>query len=650
MMGIMPVSFIQGARDKATRARRGTLFTAHGKVETPAFMPVGTRASVTGMSPGDLRELRSQMILANTYHLLLRPGPEVLRQFGGIHRFMQWDGPVLTDSGGFQIFSMPGARVIEEEGARFRSYVDGKEHILSPERSIEVQEAIGSDVMMVLDVCLPSTSPSDELREALDRTHRWAVRSLRARRNPEQGLFAIVQGGLDPSMRAESAQFLVSHPFDGFAIGGLAVGDTRGERRDLIEHAASLLPEDKPRYLMGVGTPPDILEAIARGVDLFDCVIPTSLAWQTTAFTSAGRVRLDRTAHRLSNEPLDARCSCSTCAQFSRGYLHHLAKCREPLLPRLLSFHNLHHYLDLTRRAREAIEAGRYEEFMTAELEGLDKLEHSEHVPGRRARHEIVKVKGGALAVRDIASAEVMHPVVGAVFESEALYAEQSKLRERLQQGPLTVFDVGLGAASNALAARRISEERAEGPLLTIISFERDLGALQLALSSEHAAGFGLAGEAGDAARALIEHGLHETPKTRWKLLRGNALEMLEQVDERADVVFWDPYSPRANPELWTVNAFSLLRARCGPRATVFTYSSSTTTRAALLLAGFAVGMGQGTGAQRQTTCAAVDARDLAMPLGPRFLERLRRSSAPLPADAPRDALEKIASLPQLMP
>ena len=640
----MPPSFLPGARDPGSHARRGTLYTGHGPVETPAFMPVGTRGTVTGMAPWDLRELKAQMILANTYHLLLRPGPELLRRFSGLHRFMRWDGPLLTDSGGFQIFSLAKDRVITEEGARFRSYVDQHFELLSPERSIEVQEAIGSDVMMVLDVCLPSTGGESELRVAMDRTHRWALRSLAARKNPGQGLFAIVQGGLDPRLRKESAAFLTAHPFDGFAIGGLAVGDTRVERGDIIALAAEALPEDKPRYLMGVGTPPDILEGIARGVDLFDCVIPTMLAWQTTAFTSTGRVRLDRLEHQLSDDPLDRRCSCSTCTTFTRGYLHHLVKCREPLAPRLLSFHNLHHYLDLARAAREAIDAGRFAAYARETLDAIDRHEHGVLSPGRKGRHEVIAVRSGAAAVRDLATGEIMHPVIGAQKEAEALYARQSRLEERLEaQGRVVVFDIGLGAGSNALAARAIAE-RSRGHL-TLLSFENDLGALRLAL--QHPAQFGLEGEPGAAAAALLQHGFCETPHTAWRLLQGDIAATLPAAGLLADIIFWDPYSPKSNPDLWTVAAFSALRERCGPRATVFTYSSSTTTRVALLLAGFAVGQGEGTGTQHQTTAAAVDVQDLLQPFDRRFLERLARSSAPLPKDAPADALERIRALPQ---
>jgi queuine tRNA-ribosyltransferase len=674
----MAFSFLPGVKDPDSRARRGAFVTAHGTVQTPAFMPVGTRATVTGLTPADLHEVRAQIILANTYHLLLRPGPEALRRAGGIHGFMRWNGPVLTDSGGFQIFSLAQDRVVGEEGARFRSYVDQSPQLLSPERSIEVQEAIGADVMMALDVCLPSTSGPEEIRAAMDRTHRWALRSLNARSERGGALFAILQGGLDPALRRESARFLTAHPFDGFAIGGLAVGDTRLERGGVIALAAEALPEGKPRYLMGVGTPPDILEAIGQGVDMFDCVLPTSMAWQGTAFTSRGRVRVDRGEYRLSDEPLDPACTCSTCAGYSRGYLYHLKKCKEPLAPRLLSIHNLHHYLELARAAREAIEQGRYARFAAETLAGIDRHEHAEGTLGRKSaippsaaagvpsaptapgsgtqagqRFTIAITRSGAWAVRDATAGELMHPVVGPLREAEDLYAAQSQLRERLLapgEGPLVLFDVGLGAASNALAARRISEGLPrEARRLILVSFEQDLGALRFALKPSHAARFGLQDEPGEAARALLERGAHRTERTDWRLVRGDALAALAAGADglACEVVFWDPFSPKVNPALWTVGAFQALRGCCAPRCTVYTYSASTTTRAALLLAGFAAGIGDTSGAQKESTCAAVERGDLRRPLGSRWLARLLRSSAPLPADAPPDALARIAALPQ---
>ena len=327
--------------------------TAHGRVETPAFMAVGTRATVTGLTPLDLAEIGTQVVLGNTYHLMLRPGPELFRRVGGIHRFMGWKGPVLTDSGGYQIFSLAADRTIDEKGARFRSYVDGRPHLLSPERSIEIQTAIGSDIMMVLDVCLDSTTDVAALRDAMERTHRWALRSLAARSDSKQALFAIVQGGVNMELRRESAGRLVEHPFDGYALGGLSVGDTRSEREDVTHFAAGLLPADRPRYLMGVGTPADLLHAVSAGIDLFDCVLPTHLAWQGTAFTSTGRVRVTRGPAGASGRSAGRRRATARPAPpFSRAYLHHLFKCSEPLGPRLLSVHNLRHYHALMAEAR----------------------------------------------------------------------------------------------------------------------------------------------------------------------------------------------------------------------------------------------------------------------------------------------------------
>jgi len=381
----MSLPFTISARDIESRARRGTIETAHGRIETPAFMTVGTRATVTGLTPADLTEVGAQVLLGNTYHLMLRPGPELFRRVGGIHAFMGWSGPVLTDSGGYQIFSLSSDRTISEKGARFRSYVDKRIHLLSPEKSIEMQTAIGSDIMMVLDECIDSTSDAAATRAAMERTHRWALRSLAARTNPSQALFAIVQGGVVPSLRQESAAFLTAHPFDGFAIGGLAVGDSRAQREDVTHFSAELLPADRPRYLMGVGTPPDLLHAMLAGVDMFDCILPTHLGWQGTAFTSTGRVKITRAPHALEDRALDATCTCATCRTFSRAYLHHLFKCGEPLGPRLLSMHNLHHYLALMAEAREAIASGTYAAYAKQKLEAIDRHEHSDRRMGGEA-------------------------------------------------------------------------------------------------------------------------------------------------------------------------------------------------------------------------------------------------------------------------
>lgn len=345
-------------------ARAGVLHTRRGSVETPAFMAVGTHAHVRNLSIEDVRATGAPIMLGNTYHLMLRPGPEVFRRFGGIHAFMDWDRPVLTDSGGYQIFSLPGQRALSEKGAHFRSFSDNSRQLLSPERSIEVQQAIGSEIMMVLDVCIESGANAAQTRAAMERTHRWALRSLAAREGGDdaQALFAIVQGGVHPELRMESTAFLVQHPFEGFAIGGLAVGESREEREAMTQLVAARLPREKPRYLMGVGLPMDLLEAVRRGVDLFDCILPTKMAQQGYAFTFDGLVRVTRQEHRLSEAPLDEACDCSVCRRFSRAYVHHLLRGKHHLGARMLGLHNLRHYQLLMRRMRTAILEGRFDE------------------------------------------------------------------------------------------------------------------------------------------------------------------------------------------------------------------------------------------------------------------------------------------------
>lgn len=363
----MKFNFNLKSKDSTTKARRGEFVTAHGIVQTPVFMPVGTFASVKTLDQTDLEKLGSEIILGNTYHLMLRPGIEVFKKFGGLHRFMNWKKPILTDSGGYQIFCLPQHRKITEDGAIFRSYVNGDLFMLSPEKSIEMQTAIGSDIMMVLDWCIDSTSDYTSTKNAMELTHRWALRSLAARsqfeRENYQALFAIVQGGIFDDLRKQSADFLTQHEFDGFAIGGLAVGETKTEREDFTEIAAERLPEDKPRYLMGVGTPLDLLEAIKRGVDMFDCVIPTMMAQRGKAFTSRGKINILATALKYSDDKLDPECDCITCTHYSVGYLHHINKCKEPTGWRLLSLHNQHYYKKLLDQIRLAIEENRFEKF-----------------------------------------------------------------------------------------------------------------------------------------------------------------------------------------------------------------------------------------------------------------------------------------------
>ena len=360
--------------DTLSSARRGEFITAHGTVQTPIFMPVGTLATVKTLSVHDLESIETQIILGNTYHLLLRPGPEVFQKAGGIHKFMGWNKPVLTDSGGFQIFSLPKSRRLTEEGAVFQSYVQGHEYKLTPESSIAMQNAMGSDIMMVLDQCIESTADHKHSELAMELTHRWALRSLKAHRDfiPQsphsQALFGIIQGGTFKDLRQRSLDFLTQLDFDGFAIGGLAVGETKSQREDFCEMVASGMPADKPRYLMGVGTPVDLLEAVRRGVDMFDCIIPTKLAQQGVVYTSKGEVKLQAAEHKFSDEKIDSTCPCWSCQHFSRSYLHHLIKCREVLGWRVLALHNIYFYQNLMKNIRQSIDDGNFMEFYRSTL------------------------------------------------------------------------------------------------------------------------------------------------------------------------------------------------------------------------------------------------------------------------------------------
>jgi len=349
------------------RARLGVLHTAHGPVRTPVFMPVGTAGSVKSLSPEDLADIGTEIVLGNTYHLYLRPGDELLARVGGLHDFSSWQGPILTDSGGFQVFSLSALRQVSDEGVAFSSHIDGSKHFFTPEGVIRIQENIGSDIMMVLDECVAYGTDFERTRTAAERTTRWAERSLRARPHPSrQLLFGIVQGGFHPQLREQSAREICDLPFDGYAIGGLSVGEPKHLLWEMLESTAPLLPRERPRYLMGVGKPLDILRAIGQGVDMFDCVLPTRNARNGTLYTSQGKVAIKQARYREDTAPLDPECSCYTCRTFSRAYLRHLYVSRELLAYRLNTLHNLAFYLDLIRGAREAISRGGLREYTAA--------------------------------------------------------------------------------------------------------------------------------------------------------------------------------------------------------------------------------------------------------------------------------------------
>lgn len=350
------------ACDSTTAARTGVFQTPHGPVATPAFMPVGTQGTVKGLTADALRATGAQMILANTYHLALRPGEDVVRDLGGLHRFSGWDGPILTDSGGFQMFSLAQQTRVSEVGAEFRSHIDGRRMLLTPERAVEIQEALGSDVAMVLDHVIQLPSDTAAIEDACRRTVRWAARCRLAARRSDQALFGIVQGGLDRQWRTWCAERLVDLDFPGYAIGGLSVGESPADMYCTLDFTCPLLPTDRPRYLMGVGRPEDLLEAIRRGVDLFDCVMPTRNGRNALAFTDSGPLRLRNLIHQRDPRPLEPDCPCLAC-RHSRGYLRHLFMADEMLGPILLTHHNLTYYQRLVRRAHEAIAAGRFAEF-----------------------------------------------------------------------------------------------------------------------------------------------------------------------------------------------------------------------------------------------------------------------------------------------
>ncbi len=343
--------------------RLGEITTGRGVIQTPVFMPVGTYGTVKAMTPEELRQMGASIVLSNIYHLYLRPGVETIAGLGGLHRFMHWDGPILTDSGGFQILSLAPFRTIGEEGVSFRSHLDGSLHFLKPEDVVRLQETLGVDIAICLDECPGFPAPEEEVRRAAEITLRWARRSLNARSPSSAALFAVVQGGMLPELRREQAQVFRELDFDGFALGGLSVGEDKEVTYAMVEVAVPELPEDKPRYLMGLGTPEDLVEGVARGVDMFDCVLPTRNARNGMAFTAAGRLVIRNAAYSQDPRPLDEACGCYTCRHYSRAYLRHLFLSREILAYRLLTWHNLYYYLDLMARMRQTVADGRFAQF-----------------------------------------------------------------------------------------------------------------------------------------------------------------------------------------------------------------------------------------------------------------------------------------------
>jgi len=652
-----------------SRARAATFRTLHNEVLTPLFMPVGTQATVKAQLPQSLEEGGSQILLANTYHLLLRPGTEVFERMGGIHGLMRWPKSVLTDSGGYQIFSLPHSRSMSEDGAVFQSYVDGKAILLSPEVSIATQRSICSDIMMVLDQCIPSTASEKVARAAVEITQRWAVRSLEARGDSPQSMFAIVQGALFPALRKQSAEGLLSLPFDGYAIGGLAVGEGKSEREDTCAVTAEMLPGDRPRYLMGVGTPLDLLEAVHRGVDMFDCIIPTQVAKRGTVFTARGLLQMRRSVYKFSDVPISADCACPTCQKYPRAYLHHLTKTQEPLGWQLMGQHNLWFYHQLMREIRASILEGRFLDYYNDRRRTLDVEDEefpncpsppSKVKPSRALTlgvYEMQVAPEGHGSIRQTTSGEIMHSRTPPIEEARDVYVEQSDLASRLRSGPVVLWDVGLGAAANAMAAIQCYEQiAAQGghPEMHIVSFENDLDSLRLAL--RHKKRFRYLRHGGpDAILARGKWHSRQYPGLRWTLLSGDFFEQMEHAPALPDLIYYDMFSTRSEPRNWDLEAFQKLFQHCQHRhVELFTYSMSTAGRVAMLAEGFWVATGCRAGVKSETTIALTPSAAAAGRhplLGKAWLGRWQRSHAKFPeglAPSAEEAFaEKILQHPQ---
>ncbi|SHJ72993.1 tRNA-guanine transglycosylase [Anaerobranca californiensis DSM 14826] len=357
-----------------TGARAGILHTPHGDIETPIFMPVGTLATVKTMEPKDLKEIGAQIILSNTYHLYLRPGHQLVKKAGGLHKFMNWDRPILTDSGGFQVFSLGDLRKITEEGVEFRSHLDGSKHFFTPEKVMEIQNALGSDIIMAFDECIPYPATYEYAKNSLERTTRWLKRCIAAHENPHsQALFGIIQGGMYLDLRTQSAEEILALDLPGYAVGGLSVGEPKEEMYRVLEHTVPMMPKDKPRYLMGVGSDDALLEGVYRGIDMFDCVLPTRIARNGTAMTSHGRVVVRNAAYSEDFTPLDQNCNCYVCQNFTRAYIRHLVKCNEILGLKLISYHNLYYLLDFMRKIRQSILDGNFPQYYKEKIKLINE-------------------------------------------------------------------------------------------------------------------------------------------------------------------------------------------------------------------------------------------------------------------------------------
>lgn len=645
-----------------TAARLGQLVTPHGIVQTPQFMPVGTHGTVRSQRTEDLAPAGATMLLANAWHLAQRPGLDVLRAMGGLHRMMRWDGGILTDSGGYQVYAFGENATVDEDGVDLKHHDSGRHFALTPETSVQAQLVIGSDIGMVLDHCVASTVPHAQARDAMERTHRWARRSLAARGSAPMGLFGIVQGASYLDLRRESADYLTQLDFDGFAIGGLAVGEGKAEREEVTGLVAAMLPAHRPRYLMGVGTPLDLLEAVHRGVDLFDCIMPTSLAQRGRVYTSVGRIDLRRGVYRLDAGPLDPNCPCDTCTRYTRAYLHHLFIAREPLSWTLLGIHNVRYWLGLMERMRQNLRNGTFPAFYAEQRERLDRPDEDAPVHRPRVRHRktapttvgFFTLHGGTEAqpytsIRDLRSGEVMHGVGSPDEEARRLYVEQPGFVELArQEGPtLVVWDIGLGAATNATELVRAWEEAGARRALHLISFERDLDPLRLALL--HLDRFPRLRHGGPHTVLASRQWRSSKAEILWELIEGELPGTWAGVTA-PDVVLYDPFSSRVDTPLWSLAAFRDLRAQIGDKpCTVYTYSNSTRVRAALLASGFYLGIGVATGPKTETSVAWTHPEGRPI-VGRAFLERWRRSSARWPLSATAEEQAEIEAMVEAHP
>lgn len=662
MHGHSRLGFTLEKEASGSSARACRFTTLHNEVCTPIFMPVATFAAFRGQDTAYVEALGFPVILSNTFHLMLRPGRDVFEAIGGIHRLMKWPRSVLTDSGGFQIFSMPDYHKITEEGALFRSYVDGQKILLTPELSIGMQKTIGSDIMMVLDQCVPSTSERKVSLDAVERTARWAQRSLDARGDSKQSMFGIVQGACDTSLRKISASQITSLPFDGFAIGGLAVGENEDERKDVTEFTASLLPKHLPRYLMGVGTPIDLLEAVHRGVDMFDCILPAAHGQQGVAFTTHGRIELRRGAHRLSDRPLDENCSCPACRSYSRAYLHHLVKADEFYAKQLVGLHNLTFYKHLMDEMRAHILDDSFASWYRTKREELVEVDRDNPItrPQKKQRpsglvlgnYEVVEQKGFH-SIRHIGSGEIMHSVSDPTEEAKTLYVNQANLAHELMRetaSPFVIWDVGMGAATNVMATIAAFEELAKTHTLSrklvIVSFENDLDSLRLA--AKNPSRFPHIRHAAPASILSTGSWTSRCGMCEWTLLEGDFAARMHEA-QNASCIYYDPFSLHTDTGMWDRELFVRVREKCSPDgAKLFTYSAATKIRGTLLAAGFFVGRGPATGPKLDTTSAYTTIESVphrASLLGADWLDRWSRSESKFRDQASPEERELIERL-----